>query len=609
MTGPDVRSDDAADFLDYAAARQGPALRVATLVTGRRDLGEEVALEALTRLASLWSSAREEGPDRMLRGRVLRAAVTAAEEHERVRTRSGAPAADRTPSPEREPSPWGVDGPLALHDVDEEREAVREALAGLPPRVRALAVAHWLEERDRAEVARLLGVTPGVVAAELDLARGALTRASHRATSSGGAVDDDEARALLELVADDVGEVDLAGPAWDAALARRRTVRRRAVVGGGLVAAGGVAAVVLGGGGHGSRPLPRPTPSPSPTDGRMPMALVAGATVHLAPEPVDEPSLPSYTDSVRVALPRRFGPDPRRGLPIEPLSPAGTDASVRAVYLVEVRRDRFQPVLFLPRDDPRHQIVPMTPLRPLRGVEGQTALRLGPRTIDQDRHRLVFPQPGAVVVLEVRSARTRRIAVPDENLTSAGWASDGITVVATSARSRWLVDSRTGEVRPTVVDVNAGWAAILVDDRRPQLVSYTGDGRVAETRSIEGPDLDVIGDTISNIEGWACRGALFGAVPATGNRIQGLLAVQDDLTPSPRILAAPVTDQAPFVAYRPLGWGPRDTVLLESRSLVDGHRTSRVLAWDVVGDRLSYVGVLEWPDSPQAGGFTGAWAI
>ena len=53
MTGPDVRSDDAVDFLDYAAARQGPALRAATLVTG-----------AVARVArsSGWGSRRAQAP-------------------------------------------------------------------------------------------------------------------------------------------------------------------------------------------------------------------------------------------------------------------------------------------------------------------------------------------------------------------------------------------------------------------------------------------------------------------------------------------------------------------------------------------------------------------
>lgn len=583
MSGEEAgRAAARAGFAEFASAHEGLAVRSAVLVCGDARTGERVALEALTAVARDWAVAREEGPEAALRRELHHRAVAAAEHH---------PPHDR----DTEPTPGADDEGDA---VEARRSAVRQALATLTPRQRSVAVLTWLEDRHSGDVASVVGRPLDEVHADLDTAEDAL-----HAASVGAAGDDARPWALLALVADEVEEPPLAAAAEDAAARSRRVRRRGALLGGAVVVVGAAAAVALGG--DPEPPAPRPSPTTSEGDGRLTRLEVAGIGVYLAP--VDEELLPPYPDAPELALPGRLGPGPDR--PLELLSAAGSSASVRAAFLVQVEPARYQPVLFLPRQTPDGLLVPMAPLRPTADTAGARGVPLGPRTIDTDRHRLVFPQPGAVVILEVRSARTFRIPVRDENLVTAGWAPDGHTVVATSSTGRWLVDTRRGTVVRAGGEVVPGWADIGVSGGRPMIRTFSGAGRLLSLRSLDGPEIDAYGEPISNIEGWACRATFFGASNATLGRMQGLMAAQSDVRPQPRILAAP--NDAPLFAYRPLGWGPRDTVLLESRSVGRDGPVRRLLAWDVIEGRMYRVAELDAVArySADAQPFTGAWAL
>ena len=88
--------------------------------------------------------------------------------------------------------------------------------------------------------------------------------------------------------------------------------------------------------------------------------------------------------------------------------------------------------------------------------------------------------------------------------------------------------------------------------------------------------MEVSGPTVSNIEGWGAAHAYLGQTFAGAiQRSQGLVAVQGDLRPVPRVLAATRTPSVPKGAYRPLIWGPRDVVVLESRSFPGCPRARR----------------------------------
>ncbi len=592
MSGEEAGRPAEAEFLDFAEAREGLAVRAATLVCADPRRAESVVREALTTVAAGWVTAREEGPEAALRAELYRRALDGPE---------GAPAGvvgAAAPDAGVGTVPGGVDL------LAEQRLETLAVLHRLGPRDRALAALRWLEERPDRETAALLDLDAAGLRDAVDALRESLGVVVH---GDAGVVvaSDDELRELLDLVTDGVPEPALAAAAWDAARARRRTVRRRGLLGAGVALAGGAVAVAVLGE-EDRAPGPRPSPVPSVADGRLTGVQVAGATVLLAPDPRAEPLLPLYPDAAGLALPQRLGPGPDR--PLEILSPAGSTASVRAAFLVRIGEDRYQPALFLPRQTPRAQLVAMAPLRGTVDGVGNRGLALGPRTIDGERRRLVFAQPGAVVVLEVRSARTQRFPVKDDALRTAGWATDGHTVVASNGSAAWLVDTRTGRVTRAGNQVNAGWADITVAGGRATIRSYSGRGRLISLKSMEGPALDVYGESVSNTEGWACRGAYFGAVAATNGRMQGLVAARGDLRPTPRILAAPAS--GPHTTYRPLAWGPRDTVLLESWSTDEGGApVLRVLAWDVIADRLYRVAAVDPPGSGVDQAFTGVWAL
>ncbi len=595
MTGEEAGRSAEADFVEFAAAREGLAVRSATLVCDEPVLGERVALEAFTHLARNWSAAREEGPESVLRVELHRRAV----------------AAVRDPVPDAPPDPPathpGGATPAGVDVLTERRAAVRTALTRLTARQRSAAVQHWLEDRPEPEVARVLRTDPGVVHEDLRAVRAALAAADVRPVPG---VDETHPRELLELVADELDEPPLAEEAWRRAVGARRTARRRAVLVGGVVVAAGAAATALLGRDEPARRTLRPSATPTPGAGRLTGVQVAGAAVYFAPPPDEEEGLPPYPDAAETALPGKLGP----GTDFVLLSSAGSTASVRAVFLIRVGDDRYQPALFMPRQAPAPLLVPMAALHAVSDPAGNRTLPVGPRTIDSERHRLVFPQPGAVVVLEVRSARTFRFPVPDEHLTTAGWASDGRTIVATGSSGSWLVDSRTGEATATVIPVNAGWADVGATEAGPVVRGYSGRGQIVDVRSVDGPRVDVSGEAISTTEGWACRLTFFGSVEAMQNRVQGLFAVQRGLRPQPRILAATRAAGVQLGAYRPLAWGPRETVLFESRSnAATGRPVLRLLAWDVLEARLYRVASLDTPAYPVPGAsddpFTGAWAL
>ncbi|NHA68424.1 SigE family RNA polymerase sigma factor [Phycicoccus flavus] len=584
--------DDEADFVDFAAACQGSALRAATLVTGDGTLGREVALDALRGIAADWGAARDEGPERRLRSAVLRRAVVVATDH------------DDPVGPVRL-SDEGDEDDDAVDEPEVRRAAVRAALAGLPPRTRAVAVSRWLEDRTDGETADHLGVEAAVVAADVDAARRALARADDRAGPL--PPEDDRARDLLTLVADEVPEADLARPAWDAAVARRRTVRRRAALAGGVLVLGGAAGLVAADRGTRRGPAPAPSRSAAPLAG----VRVQGAEVLYGPEPDDEESLPPYPDAAELGLRARLGPG--ADTPLEQLPSSGSSAPVAAVFLLRTGNDEYKPAVLLPARSPRPLVVPMAPLRPVDVPANGRGVPVGPDTIERDRHRLVFVQPDGLVVLEVRSTRTRRIPMPGARPERAGWAADGRTVVVTGSSRSWQVDSRTGVVRPTVVPVGPGWADIDLASGTPVVRGFSPRGEIVGVRSLDGPETEVSGFSASSPDGWACRLVRLGAPEVLGGRTEGLLAARRGGGDT-RVLAASTAPGVMPGAYRPLAWGPQATVVFESRSAgPTGRPVLRVLAWDLAASRLYLVGTLDTPAYPAPGfsddPFTGVWTL
>ncbi len=387
-------------------------------------------------------------------------------------------------------------------------------------------------------------------------------------------------RELLELASDDVPDLDLAAPAWDEARRRNRTVvRRSALALGGLAAAGALGVVLRD---EGSPPVPTPTAAATvAADGRMPTARVDGITVFLAPSPPDEALLPRYPDAVRLRIPRHLGPaDPAIRAEIGP--GVGVAGPLRAVYLVVSAGGGYHPVFFAP-DAPFQVELPAVRISLWEGVQSL----LGPRSVSDDRHQVVIPQPGRLVVIDARNGSTTNIEVPDPTLLLAGWARDRTTLVARGRDDGWLVVPETGAVTRAARAVNPDWADLAQGDAGAGgalLRTFSGSGLLTGTKALLGPPVVPNTASVSNTEGWVAGGAFLpGAYQRALERSQGLVAVHSDLPPTPRVLAATTGPLVPKASYRALGWGPQDVVLFESRSERAGFQgmVRRVLAWDV----------------------------
>jgi hypothetical protein len=413
-------------------------------------------------------------------------------------------------------------------------------------------------------------------------------------------------RELLELASDDVPDLDLAPEAWEEALRRNRTVVRRTVLGVGGVAAVGVLGFVVRD--RNGSPVPSPTATSTATvaaDGRMPTAQVDGVTVYLAPDPPDEALLPRYPDAARLKIPRHLGP---ADLAIRAeLGPGGGVAEpLRAVFLVVAEGGGYHPVLFAP-DAPFQVEVPTVRINSGDGVQSA----LGPRSISDDRHRIVIPQPGRVVVLDARDGSVVTVEVPDPTLSLAGWARDRTLVVARGRDYGWLIDPRTGDLRKGRSAVNPDWAELAQGDAGAELRSFSGTGELTGIRLLLGAPVVPITTSVSNTEGWVAGGAFLpGAYQSALGRSQGLVAVHSDLPPKPRVLAATTGPLVPKGAFRALAWGPRDIVLFESRSERAGFQglVRRVLAWDVNEGRLYQVADVDRAASTP-GEFSGTYAL
>ena len=136
---------DQQGFTDFATARAGDLRRQAYLLTGSPDRAVRLADKALAETGRRW--------DRL-------GGVVAAEEHARRVVATGS-LRGRGVTPAVALTARGTAAP-----TDDAGEAVRRALAGLPPRRRAVLVLRYDEGLDDAAVGARLGLPPAQAAAE-----------------------------------------------------------------------------------------------------------------------------------------------------------------------------------------------------------------------------------------------------------------------------------------------------------------------------------------------------------------------------------------------------------------------------------------------------------
>jgi RNA polymerase sigma-70 factor (sigma-E family) len=158
-----MRSRPAFDGLETLLAARGTALlATATLLAGSRSGGEDLLQAALERALRRWDDVRSE-PEIYLRRTIYHLAV------------------DSWRMRRRRPEVLGVRADPAEPDGSDLvvlRGALLQALAGLPPRQRAVLVLRYFEELDEAETAAVLGCSVGTVKSSASRALARLRQAT-----------------------------------------------------------------------------------------------------------------------------------------------------------------------------------------------------------------------------------------------------------------------------------------------------------------------------------------------------------------------------------------------------------------------------------------------
>ncbi len=146
---------DAEAFAWFFAAEYQRVVRALSHVVRRED-AEDVAQEAFIRLHQRWAKvSRYEQPDAWVRRVALNLALSLAKREA------------KRPARERGANPV----PIRAREICLPDPSVRAALAGLPPKQRALVMLFYYEDRPLTQAAEILGISHGAAKVALYRAR------------------------------------------------------------------------------------------------------------------------------------------------------------------------------------------------------------------------------------------------------------------------------------------------------------------------------------------------------------------------------------------------------------------------------------------------------
>ena len=149
------------DFCDWAASRQQQLLRAAFLLTGDRQLAEDLLQEAFIKVAVRWRKVGRENPDAYVRRILYRDNISWWRRRREV------------------PVETVSDGPLPSDpDAVERVLVVRSALNALTAKQRAVVVLRYFDDLTEREAAQVLGVTVGTVKSQTSAALARLRECS-----------------------------------------------------------------------------------------------------------------------------------------------------------------------------------------------------------------------------------------------------------------------------------------------------------------------------------------------------------------------------------------------------------------------------------------------
>jgi RNA polymerase sigma-70 factor (sigma-E family) len=138
------------DFADFVAGSLSRLLRFGHVLTGDPEAAADLVQESLARTLRAWRRRPIEDPHAFVRRVMVNSYASAWR-----RNRHAVPATPLDP----DELPAGLD---ILRLVD-ERDAVWRALRVLPPRQRAVTVLRYYDDLTEAEIAAVMGISPGTV--------------------------------------------------------------------------------------------------------------------------------------------------------------------------------------------------------------------------------------------------------------------------------------------------------------------------------------------------------------------------------------------------------------------------------------------------------------
>jgi len=328
------------------------------------------------------------------------------------------------------------------------------------------------------------------------------------------------------------------------------------------------------GGGSDTTPDP-PVHTPSATSSAQPSLVVA-------PGREEEGALPF----VDTALPRSIT------LSLDP-PPLSKNPLTRALALLEAWDDLARPaVIQVLGDDGRLRALDQVRLAWTADGAGNRRLPLSSGSLSPDGTLAAFAQRDAIVLVDLRTAKVDRLALPGFN--------EQVTWSAGS--DRLLVVQRTGTALVTVttgaVDHRAartpGWGATFVTGNR--WADLRDDGTVAVASGGSAPV--VAAERVPHVAEWwgaafsagdqVARGAFSSDLVAEGvttNHPQVIVVVDVTHPAAARFLAFDWTGRSDGCCAA-LGWLGAHSVLLSSD---DGAGPKRVLAWDLETDVVQRV--------------------
>jgi len=403
---------------------------------------------------------------------------------------------------------------------------------------------------------------------------------------------------LLRRAAEPIAERDFVAGALAGARARRR--RNRWAGFAAAVVAAAVAAIAIPGLSHENATLPAGTPtmwSASSFD-------LVGVAALDGPAPSQMTRVPNTPDDLRARMQLPETLDFDASTPMATLSSVqGNPAPVRAVLLRAAGDGQFQAVLYRPTLPTPFVLVDSLTLTPNMDGSGNPSDPLTVRAISEDRRRVVFVQPGKVLVLDAVTGQVKPYAVPDDHLASGGWVDGSDWVLASSEAQQWRINTMTGQVKAITQGYPGPDRLFVADDETNLLRRFDAQGLPSGQRTAPKIFSAPWGETVTSTTGWTATAGFLNEDAKSGarGRYQGVLAIRGDTMDNGTVLLAANDEGVSKGCCQALAWGGPEQMLVRWNN--------DLIAWEVTTGAITRVATLPSTQPPGIGDPSGIVAI